>query len=162
MKRTCMGNFYIFVVLLYFFSIFHHDYAIAYNLNFVKGFHCYIEDDIRYITIFKTLTVFSLKERKKRGYPRPGQDIPTEIMIEKVLDEVGLSQECKAAPAACCYSQVRVVTWRPWENGDDQKLFLSCPGTLPDGAVAASPYPLSLYQSRKFSCSWRSQKWAST
>ena len=110
MKHTCMGNFYIFVVLLYFFSIFHHEYAIIYNLNFVKGFHCYDEGDVRYITIFRTLAVFSLKEREKGGYPRPGQDIPTEIVIETVLDEVGLSRECKAAPPACCYPQMRVVT----------------------------------------------------
>lgn len=90
--------------------------------EFSKSFHCYDEGDVRYITIFRTLTVFSLKERKKGGYSRPGRDIPTEIVIETVLDEVGLSRECKPAPPACCYPQVRVVTWRPWENRDDQKL----------------------------------------
>lgn len=47
--------FIIFIVLFYIFSIYHHEYAIVYYLDFVKGYHC-----LRGITVSRILTSLPL------------------------------------------------------------------------------------------------------
>lgn len=55
------------------------------------------------------LPVFTSKERKEGDYSRHGQDFSTVEETETILNEVGLSQEHKAAPLTFPSSEVGVV-----------------------------------------------------